>query len=74
MGIEFYHKSIDIFCKVVKFCLNLFEGDFSMIKLIGKLIINHVKKISARNQYFTNTIYSCFYSVLNNKYDNIGAQ
>lgn len=45
-----------------------------MIKLIGKLIINHVKKISARNQYFTNTIYSCFYSALNNKYDNIGAQ
>ncbi len=45
-----------------------------MIKLIGKLIINHVKKISARNQYFTNTIYSCVYSTLNNKYDNIGAQ
>lgn len=44
-----------------------------MIKLIGKLIINHVKKISARNQYFTNTIYSCVYSALNNKYDNIGA-
>ena len=42
-----------------------------MIKLIDELNIDYVKRGSARKN-FTNTIYSCFYSALNNKYD-IGA-
>ncbi len=44
-----------------------------MIKLIDELIIDYVKELSVRNQYFTDIICSCFYSALNNKYDNIGA-
>ena len=36
-----------------------------MIKLIDKIITDYLKKISARNQYYTNTIYSCFYSCSN---------
>ena len=30
-----------------------------MIKLIDEIIIGYSKKLSARNQYYTNTIYSC---------------
>lgn len=33
-----------------------------MIKLTGEIITDYLKKLSARNQYYTNTIYSCFYS------------
>lgn len=36
-----------------------------MIRLIDKAIIDYLKKSSARNQYYTNTIYSCFYSYSN---------
>ena len=41
---------------------------FSMIKLIGELIINHVKKQML--EINTLQILLCFYSALNNKYDN----
>ena len=39
-----------------------------MIKLIGELIINHVKKQML--EINTLQILLCFYSALNNKYDN----
>ena len=36
-----------------------------MIKLIDEIITDYSKKLSARNQNYTNTIYSCFYSCSN---------
>lgn len=36
-----------------------------MIRLINKIMIDYSKKLSARNKYYTNTIYSCFYSCSN---------
>lgn len=38
-----------------------------MIKLINGTLIDYLKKLSARNQYYTNTIYLCFYSCSNKK-------
>lgn len=36
-----------------------------MIKLIDEIITDYSKKLSARNKYYINTIYSCFYSCSN---------
>ncbi len=36
-----------------------------MIRLIDKIMIDYSKKLSVRNKYYTNTIYSCFYSCSN---------
>lgn len=51
--------------KMIKYSLNLFGRFISMIKLIDEIITDYSKKLSARNQYYTNTIYSCFYSCSN---------
>ena len=51
--------------KMIKYSLNLFGRYISMIRLIDKIMIDYSKKLSARNKYYTNTVYSCFYSCLN---------
>ena len=40
-----------------------------MIRLIDKIMFDYSKILSARNKYYANTIYSCFYSFSNK--DNI---
>lgn len=61
----FSKKLLTIFGKMIKYWLNLFGRFISMIKLIDEIITDYSKKLSARNQYYTNTIYSCFYSCSN---------
>ena len=51
--------------KMIKYSLNLFGRYISMIRLIDKIMIDYSKKLSARNKYYTNTVYSCFYSCSN---------
>ena len=36
-----------------------------MIRLINKVIIYYLKKLSVRKQYYTNTACLCFYPCLN---------
>lgn len=62
---HFFKKLLTIFGKMIKYWLNLFGRFISMIKLIDEIITDYSKKLSARNQYYTNTIYSCFYSCSN---------
>ena len=47
-----------------------YEGNCQPNKVYSKeevdeIITDYSKKLSARNQYYTNTIYSCFYSCSN---------
>lgn len=54
---------------MIKYNLNLYERNISMIRLIDKIMFDYSKILSARNKYYANTIYSCFYSFSNK--DNI---